>query len=447
MLTYNMRLAVKSFKRTPGLTALMVGAIALGIAACVMTMTVYHAMSGNPIWWKNDRLYTVTLDNWDPNRPNDPAHPQLPPPQLTYRDAMHIAESNIPLRHVVMHRDRGVLTGSSGHTQPESVLTRLTTADFFAMFDVPFLYGGGWSAAADPGPDPVIVLSKQENERFFAGRNSVGSTLRWNDIEFRVVGVLDDWAPRPKFYDVTGDPFDRPEDVYIPFHWTNVLQRPPKEGSHDCWRIEPANSFQDYLNADCVWLQMWVELPEARTRERMQAYLDNYWAEQRKTGRFQRPRNNRLTNVSQWLANMDVVSTDDNLLVGVAFTFLVLCLINTVGLLLAKYLNGAALTGIRRALGASRRQIFAQHLVETGLLAGAGAVLGLGLAALGLWGLRALYSVQAEFGVTGYQQLARFDTASVVIAIGLAVIAALAAGLYPAWRVGRLPPAVYLKSQ
>ena len=69
MLTYNMRLALKSFRRTPGLTALMVGAIALGIAACVMTMTVYHAMSGNPIWWKNDRLYAVTMDNWDPNRP------------------------------------------------------------------------------------------------------------------------------------------------------------------------------------------------------------------------------------------------------------------------------------------------------------------------------------------------------------------------------------------
>jgi len=447
MLAYNMRLAVKSFNRTPGLTALMVGAIALGIAACVVTMTVYHAMSGNPIWWKNDRLYAVTLDNWDPNRPSDPAHPQLPPSQVTYRDAMHIAESNIPLRHVVMHRDSGVLTGGVGQTQPQSVSTRLTTADFFAMFDVPFLYGGGWNAAADRGPDPVIVLSKQENERFFGGQNSVGSTLRWNDREFRVIGVLDDWAPHPKFYDLTGGPFASSEDVYIPFHWTEVLQRPPKEGSHNCWRMEPANSFQDYLNADCVWLQMWVELPDARSRERMQAYLDNYWAEQRKTGRFQRPRNNRLTNVSQWLADEEVVTTDDNLLIGVAFAFLLLCLINTVGLLLAKYLNGAPLTGIRRALGASRRQIFAQHLVETAMLAGAGAVLGLALAALGLWGLRALYAVQAEFGASGLQQLARFDIASVVIAISLAVIAALAAGLYPAWRVGRLPPAVYLKSQ
>jgi putative ABC transport system permease protein len=179
----------------------------------------------------------------------------------------------------------------------------------------------------------------------------------------------------------------------------------------------------------------------------MQAFLDGYWAEQRKAGRFQRPRNNRLTDVGQWLADQQVVGTDDRLLVGMAFAFLMVCLINTVGLLLAKFLSSAALTGIRRALGASRLQVFTQHLVETGLLAAAGALLGLALAALGLWGLRTLYSVEAQLGYGNPQELARFDGATVVIAVTLAVVAALAAGWYPAWRVGRLPPAVYLKSQ
>ena len=49
MLGYYLRLACKSFRRTPGLTALMVGAITFGIAACIVTLTVYHTMSGNPI--------------------------------------------------------------------------------------------------------------------------------------------------------------------------------------------------------------------------------------------------------------------------------------------------------------------------------------------------------------------------------------------------------------
>lgn len=63
MLAYNVRLALKSFKRNPALTALMVLAIGLGIAVCVMTLTVYQRLAGNPIWWKSDRLFTVTMDS------------------------------------------------------------------------------------------------------------------------------------------------------------------------------------------------------------------------------------------------------------------------------------------------------------------------------------------------------------------------------------------------
>lgn len=452
MLAYNIRLAAKSFRRTPGLTALMLSAIAFGIAACIITMTLYHARSGNPIWWKSDHLYAVTMDNWDPNNRFDPKHPQLPPPQLTYRDALHIGESGIPLRHVIMHKDSGVLTGGTMHAKPQPADTRVTTADFFAMFDVPFLYGGGWNATADRVADPVIVLSKKENGTLFGGINSVGRTIRWNDIEFRIVGVLDSWYPQPKFYDLNNGSFDPPEDVYIPLGWTEILQRPPKGGNHTCWRDDPSQqdrSFQNFLNnMDCLWLQMWVELPDARSREHMQAFLDGFWAEQHKAGRFGPPRNNRLTNVAQWLVDQQVVGTDDRLLVGMAFAFLAVCLINTVGLLLAKFLNGAPITGIRRALGASRRDVLTQHLVESAVLATAGAALGLMLAALGLWGLRTLYSVLTEVGGdAGIRELARFDAASIVIAVTLATVAALAAGLYPAWRVARLPPATYLKSQ
>jgi putative ABC transport system permease protein len=201
------------------------------------------------------------------------------------------------------------------------------------------------------------------------------------------------------------------------------------------------------MNSECVWIQMWAELPTAASLARMQALLDSYWAEQHKAGRFARPRNNRLTDVAQWLKVNEVVGNDDRVLVGLSFAFFAVCLINTVGLLLAKFLNGAAITGVRRALGASRREIFLQHLVEVGVLSGAGALLGLILSALGLWGLRTLYTVSIPFGRGGYQQLAHVDTASVVATVTLAILAALAAGLYPAWRVGRLPPAIYLKSQ
>ena len=444
MLGYYVKLAARSLRRNPGITSLMVLAIALGISVCVMMLTVYHGMSSNPIWWKNDRLYAVTLDSWDVQEPADDEHPDLPPWQLTYNDAAAVAASTIPLHQVRMVKTTAVLVPEdvAAGAQPERVMLRVTSADFFTMFDTPFLYGGGWQAAADAGPEPVIVLSREMNEKFFAGENSVGRILRWNDRAFRVTGVLDDWHPSPKFYDLNNGGFDDPEDAYVPFGWMAALEL-RSMGNTNCWKPESRNSYADFLNSECVWIQSWVELPDAAARARMQAFLDGYVADQRKAGRFARPDNNRLTPVDQWLADNRVVRDDNRLLVALAFAFLAVCLLNTVGLLLAKFLGNAGVTGIRRALGASRRQVFLQHLTEAGLLAAAGALGGLVLAALGLLGLRALYAT----GSAGFRNIMHVDGWSLVTTVLLAALAALAAGLYPAWRVGRLAPAVYLKTQ
>jgi putative ABC transport system permease protein len=447
MFGYYLRLAIKSFRRNPGLTSLMVMAIGLGIAVCVITLTMYHAMAGNPLWHKDDRLFTVTVDAWDPERPyydDEPELIHLPPPQLTYRDLNALYESDIPARKVKMYSPYGVLTTADGKSKPQQGQMRATTRDFFEMFDVPFLYGGPWTEAADGGPEPVIVLSRESNEKLFGGGNSVGRTVRFNDREFRVVGVLDQWLVLPRVYDLNSGSLSDPDDAYIPFLWGAALEL-PNMGNTNCWKNEPIDDYKQFLGSECVWTQMWVELPDRRARERMQSFIDNYAREQQAAGRFARPINNRLTPPSQWLADNQVVGSDNRLLVGIAFAFLAVCLINTVGLLLAKFLGAAAITGVRRALGASRRHIFLQLLTEVGVIAMAGAACGLVLAALGLRGLRALYADPLREG--GYQAFAQVDTTSLIAALVLAIVAALAAGLYPAWRIGRLPPASYLKSQ
>ena len=445
MLAYNLRLALQSFKRNPALTALMVLAIGIGIAVCVMTLTVYQAMSGNPIWWKGDQLYTVTMDSWDPNGVLDERRPHLPPAQLTFNDASYLFASDIPTRKVIMYAANGVLLGGTEADEPKRTEARVTSADFFAMFDVPFQYGNGWNASADTGPEPVVVLSHKTNEERFGGQNSVGRTIRWNDREFRVIGVLQDWMPLPRYYDLNQGALRDPEDIFIPWGWSRAMEL-QTGGNLQCWVNENLNTFQDLLGSQCLWIQLWVELPNAAARARMQDFMDSYWTAQRKAGRFPRPKDNRLTDVDQWLEDRQVVNNDNRMLVALSFAFLAVCLINTVGLLLAKFLNSASISGVRRALGASRRHIFNQHLMEAGLLAAAGAVTGLVLGALGLWGVRALYA-NTPGNRGGYQAIAHIDAASIGWALALAVIAALAAGLYPAWRVGRLPPAVYLKSQ
>ena len=445
MFGYYLQLAIKNLRRNPGLTVLMIGAVALGIAVCVMTLTMYRAMSGNPIWWKNDVLYAVTMDFWDPQEPAWDDKPELPPTQLTYRDAMAVSASDIPKHKVIMHKAVGILSVDGQGMVPERVPTRVTSKDFFAMFDVPFQYGGTWADSADTGPEPVMVISREINEKLFDGANSVGRRIRWNDNEFRIVGVRDHWMPLPTFYDVNNDPLEEPEDVYIPFGWSVALEL-DSAGNTNGWKPEDIKTYQQLLTSEVVWIQMWVELPDEAARNRFQAFLDNYATEQKRAGRYQRPLNNRLTKVDQWLVDNNVVGNDDRVLVGLAFAFLAVCLLNTVGLLLAKFLNGASITGVRRALGASRKQVFYQHLVEVGVVSSIGALLGLALGALLLAGLRALYTVDPT-DAGGTQALAHVDVTSVVTALLLAFFATLAAGLYPAWRIGRIPPASYLKAQ
>jgi putative ABC transport system permease protein len=448
VISYYLRLAATSFRRTPGLTTLMVCAIALGIGACIVTLTVYHAMSGNPIWWKSNVLYAVTMDSWGPAEPEDPNHPALAPAQLTYKDATYLMNSGIPRHEAMMTELLGMLSGAPGQKAPLPIITRATSSGFFPMFEVPFEYGGGWDAAADRGPQPVIVLSHKYNERLFGGRNSVGQSILWNGHQFRVIGVLADWQPTPKFYDLNEGAFKQPDDAYVPFNFTRTLQELPAGSSSD-WEPNSPSTYSGYLASEAVWIEMWVELPTAASRERMLSFMNSYWAAQRKAGRFQRPLNNNLTNVGDWLKINGVVSSDTSILLRLAFAFLVVCLINTVGILLAKFLKRSAVTGLLRALGASRRQIFWQHLVEVGAIAAVGAIAGIAVGAIGLKAVQTLYAAAStgDTGSSNYAALAHFDLIGIGWALALAGLSTVAAGLYPAWAVGRLPPSTYLKSQ
>lgn len=439
MFTYHLRLAFKSLQRTPVVAALMIGAIALGVGICITTLTVFRLMSGNPIEHRNDVLYAVTLDSWSPDRPRDDDHPELPPSELTYGDAMALLESDIPARRVAMHKSGFVLDPI--HTEgakPFLVEARMTTNDFFAMFDVPFLYGSSWDDAADESAQMVVVLSKETNEKAFGGANSVGRTLDLDGRQFKVVGVLDDWLPTPKFYDLNNGAFDKSEEIFAPLTLTSELEL-TSHGNINCWKEEPIDSFRDFLASECVWIQFWAELPTRQSVEAFQSHIDNYVREQKTLGRFERPLNNRLHQPDEWLEINEVVQDDNRVLVGLAFMFLAVCLLNMIGLLLAKFLGSAAIVGLRRALGASRRAIFQQHLVEVGVIGLAGGVLGIAVAALGLLGVRQLYD--------DYDALTRLDVTMGLVSLVIAVLSGVFAGLYPTWRICSVQPATHLKTQ
>ncbi|MFM9597516.1 ABC transporter permease, partial [Streptomyces scabiei] len=87
--------------------------------------------------------------------------------------------------------------------------------------------------------------------------------------------------------------------------------------------------------------------------------------------------------------------------------------------LLAKFLRRAPEVGVRRALGASKRQVFLQHLVEVAMLGFIGGLLGIILAQIGLLGVRQSYDYYANFATMDLTML----LSAPVIAISTCIIA------------------------
>ncbi len=437
MLSYYLKLAFKSMRRNPVLTGLMIVALALGIGAFMTTFTVYHLMSGNPIPHKSDVLYAIQLDNWDPNNPPTESAADVQA-QLTYLDAQYLMRGDAPAdQQAAMYRITVVIQPEDEAEAPFRGMVRTTYGTFFEMFDVPFLYGRPWNRDADDADRRVVVLSKALNERLFGGQDSVGRTLRMGDNLFEIVGVLDEWQPTPIFYD-PHTRFSDVEDLFMPMNTAVDLTLQPV-GMVNCWKPIDGDGLEGFLRSECVWLQFWAEIHDAEQAREYQDYLNSYTLEQRELGRFPRPINNFMNPVMEWMDINNVVSTDNKVLVRLSALFLLVCILNTVGILLAKFTGKSSEIALRRAMGADKKAVFVQNLFEVSTIGLVGGIVGIGMAWLGLRLVESLYR--------GYQHLVHLDWAMLVTAIAVAVAASILAGLYPVWRTARLAPAGYLKTQ
>ncbi|KAF1686750.1 ABC transporter ATP-binding protein [Pseudoxanthomonas broegbernensis] len=435
MFGYYSLLALRSFRRNRVLTALMVLAIALGIGACMTTLTVFHVLSGDPIPGKSKRLFVVQLD---PRPAANRVPGEEPERMLTRFDAEELLRQKRARRQAMMAGGNGIVHPDGRTLKPFSVSMHFTSSDFFAMFEVPFRHGRGWSAGDDAARARVAVIAPELNEKLFGGADSTGRELRIDGHAFQVVGVLDAWAPQPHFYNLWMRSFGDTEQVFVPFQ-TAVDLHLNRSGLMNCFSHQPVSGDYTALNKPCSWVQYWVELERPAQAGEFKAYLDQYSAQQRDAGRFERPPNTRLRNVMQWLDHHRIVPGDVRLQLWLAFGFLLVCLLNTVGLLLAKFLRRSGEIGVRRALGATRAEIFKQCLMEAGAIGLAGGLVGLGFALIGLWAVRQR--------PTGYAALAHIDLPMLALTFVLAVAASMLAGALPAWRAMQVTPAIQLKSQ
>lgn len=438
MFRYYLGLGFRSLRRNPVLTALMVLTLSVGVAASMTTLTILRGMSGDPIPQKSDRLFVPLLDNRPAN--DGPATDPEPPTQLTLRDAMALWESGQGERGTPLYGVSPPIDPGRPDLPPFFSDGLAVGRDFFAMFDVPFLHGQAWTADDDQRGTRVAVISRGLSERVYGdGVNPVGRAIRARDEEFQVIGVIDDWDPLPKFYRLVGSQsFDTSEDIYIPMR-TAIAGEFQVNGNVSCNSTPPAPGFRGLVEGECNWVQYWVELADAGGRQAYAEWLDAYVGEQKALGRFEAPLNNRLHDVREWLDALEVVSDDTRTSTWLSFGFLLVCLVNTVGLLLAKFSARPGEIGVRRALGASRAQIFRQYLTEAGVIGLVGAGAGIALTVGALAFIR-------DFN-QGIAQLTHLDLPMMTAAVVLSVASAVLAGLLPTWRACQVVPALQLKSQ
>jgi len=437
MFTYYLQLALKSLRKTPFSTALMVIAIACGIGISMTALTLNHVRANNPIPEKSAQLFSLQLQA--SGKDSSWTTSDNVPLQITYQDAVNISRLLPEYNHTPMFKTSFAVRSLKPSFTPILKNARVTNRHFFSMFKLHFKYGSTWSKAVDENPANQVVIDEQLNQKLFGGGDHVGEQIYLNDEKFRIVGIIEHWQPAPKFYDLNNGAFDKAEQIFVPISLTTSTEL-NSSGNNNSWKNERVNTYKEKLASEMLWLQYWFELPNQQAQDKAEQVLDGYIAQQKKLGRYERDdARAELQNVVQWLAYRKVVDDDSNVLVGVSFLFLSVCLVNTIGLLLAKFLRSAPNVGVRRALGASKGQVFAQHLVEVGVLGFLGGLVGLIFAQIGLTILKTQFD--------GYDVLASMDLTMLFAAPVIAITATVLAGIYPAWRVCSTLPSIYLKTQ
>ena len=398
----DVRYAVRSLRRTPGLTAIVVITIALGIGMTATPLSMLDALIFRPypVPHPGDvvTLVSTTRDSGFEF--------------FSYREYLDIRDRTKSYDGVIANAPLATV-GFSAEREATPLVRGglLVSGNYFRALDVEPQVGRGFRADEDevPGRDAVVVLAWDFWQREFAGAPSaVGRVVRLNGKDFTVVGV----APQ-KFTGLYI--FDRP-DFYVPLAMARVLS------------IGPGKDF--FLDRDARGLTV-------RGRLKSGATLVGAGNELAAVARdFERayPRENRDRGAAvRTLFQMRTQDGDVNWKFGVIFTTLAFAVLlvactNAAGLLLSRARTRTREIAIRLAIGAGRFRLVRLLLTESLVLALLG---GLGGIAVGYLGISAMqtFSIPAELPV---KVPFRMDGRMLAASLALSVLSAIFCGLAPA---------------
>lgn len=436
MFGYYLHLALRRCRQNLRMAALLVLTIAIGIASTMTAMTIFDALSGAPLPGISPHLYVATMDAREMSTQDTDSYTK-PDSYLKLGDAKALVDA---------HRAQGQLALAQSFTQlgktdgshVETTSGLLVYGKPLSVLGVPLRYGRPWTTQELAARAPVVVIDSDLAQELFGRQNAVGRSVMMGKQPFRVVGVTAPWKPRTVFFDLLRNQnnlLGSSEQFFVPAEAALDAGVGPTT-SGECGKDAPA-AFQSAAVRSCRWMEVWVRLDSSTDVANWSSFLTNYADAQHAAGRFVHPPQARLYGTREWMTLNHVVPDDVHLNLLLALGFLLLCMVNVAGLLAARFLRRQADVAIRRALGATKRTVFAQHLVETGVFGLLGGVLALPLTWLGLWIVRmqpVSYAAAAKFSPGVFGLLLLFS-----VGVGLLV------GILPAWRICRQPPAMQIK--
>jgi len=432
----------------------MIAAVGIGLGILMTVRTMAYQARQLPVGEKSYALHLLQMDGRGVE--GDEFEQWFEGDAITYRDARMLMNADTAARKqtflwktdvIVSSEDRGVL--------PKRTSTLVGLSNFFDMFDAPFLYGNTWSEEANDSAEPVAVISKNYNDYFFGGENSVGRRLKLGTNTVTVIGVLDDWHINRRYYDMTFDPARR-DDVFISdslaqeFNLVRAVQMGCHDGDSDRAGDYATNDIQGLVNSECAWVLFWAELNSAESIQEYKQRIEQHMSAQQEFGRFPREKQTYfLTNVADHIELVGQFRGRQAFLQLMSNLFFAVCLINAIGILLAKFTSKAKEISLRRALGAKKTTIMWQHLLEVAIIGTLGGIVGLALSYVGLIGMRniVVYSSDYSFAAQEIAHAFRLNWAMIGNAFLIAIGSTILVGLYPIWRVCNGKPAQQLKAQ
>jgi putative ABC transport system permease protein len=360
-------------------------------------------------------------------------------PGLTALDAQSIRDVVPQVRSV--STELSLQTSATREGQRRSVKLVGVDSAYFDAFNLEFAEGGRFAPMHLDRGMPVAVIGSGLRARFFTKEPPVGRRIKVGDSWLTVVGVL---APRP-VSEQTAQRLgirDANMDVYVPL--STALLRYRNRAQITNRDVERAS--QEFDDAEATK----NEDATARAERLNQNQLDRLVvqvADARYVGqvadvvrRLMERRHNQVVDfevaVPELLLKQEQrTKTIFNVVLGaIASISLVVGGIGIMNIMLASVLERIREIGVRRALGASQRDVLAQFLAEAVLISLAGGTAGI------------LLGVALSYGIERFAGIATIVSfLSVAVAFGVSLTVGLVFGIVPAWRAARQDPVVCLR--